>query len=169
MAGALVAGLGSCMGAAPGPSSTPSPEPMFSSDEEAYAAALELYDEYSKISDEIGEAGGEGAERLLDVAETAYANQLLREVHAMREKGLHFSGSGTHRPDGLETIDAARSNLAIRMCLGVGDGRIIDADGNDVTPADRDPETPVLVSFVVLEPQRVLISGSDLWSGDDFC
>jgi hypothetical protein len=165
----VVALLSGCGPAPGGPTASPSPEPRFASDEEAYEAAIAVYTEYAKVSSEISSAGGEGAERLLDFADRDYSNQLLREVHAMQEKGLRIIGAGTFEPMGLESIDTLRSELAVRMCLGIGDSRIVDAAGQDVTPQDRDAETAVLVSFTTTEDARVLISGSDSWSGEDFC
>lgn len=149
---------------------SPSPRPPgFATDDEAYEAAVAVYAEYSRISEEVGQAGGEGAERFLDYTNREYANQLLREVHAMREKGLRFTGAGTFEPKGLEEIDEERRQLSIRICEGVGDSRLLDAQSNDITPADRTPITPILVGFSTTKFGRLVITGSDLWSGDDFC
>jgi hypothetical protein len=161
--------LSGCTPSAAEPSPTPSPTPAYSSDEEAYEAAIAVYAEYSRVSEEVGRAGGEGAEQFLDYTNREYANQLLREVHAMREKGLRFTGAGTFEPKGLAEIDASRRNLALRVCEDIGDTRLIDAEGNDVTAADRTPITPIIVGFITTKSGRFVISGSDLWSGEDFC
>lgn len=149
---------------------SPSPRPPgFATDDEAYEAAVAVYAEYSRISEEVGQAGGEGAERFLDYTNREYANQLLREVRAMREKGLRFTGAGTFEPKGLEEIDEERRNLGVRMCLGIGDTRLIDASGADITPSDREPVTPTIVSFTTTKSGRIVIKGSDYWSGESFC
>src|SRR5215207_3793459 len=81
--GALAAGgvlalvLVGCMGA---PSPAPSPEPtetaavpIFASDEEALAAAVDAYERYRAISAEISEAGGHDSNRIDPVVSPEYA------------------------------------------------------------------------------------------------
>lgn len=161
--------LAGCTPSPAEPSPTPSPTPAFESDDAAYEAAVAVYTEYSRVSEEVGRAGGAGAEEFLKYTDTEYANQLLREVHAMRKKGLRFTGAGTFEPKGLAEIDELRRNLGVRFCEGVGDTRLIDAEGNDVTNVDRQPITPVVVGFTSMGAGRLVITGSDLWAGDDFC
>lgn len=161
--------LAGCTPSPAEPSPSPSPTPAFESDDAAYEAAVAVYTEYSRVSEEVGRAGGAGAEEFLMYTDTEYANQLLREVHAMRQKGLRFTGAGTFEPKGLAEIDELRMNLGVRVCLGIGDTRLIDSEGVDITPPDREPVTPVVVSFTALKPAQFVITGSDHWSGETFC
>ena len=47
--------------------SSPTATPVFASDEEALAAAVEAYEKYLAVSDQIAQEGGAGADSFADV------------------------------------------------------------------------------------------------------
>lgn len=141
---------------------------MFDSDEEATAAAVEVYERYLAVNAAINADHGTNAERILDVTTNRYGTELLAEFRSMREAGVHITGSGALVDWRLAEIDELRRHLDLELCLSAGDTRIIDAAGNDGTP-DRPDVAPLVVSFTVLDSGQVRLDGSETWSGEQFC
>lgn len=167
-AGALAVALTACAGPASTPTASPSPEPMFSTDQEAYDAAVESYKHYLKVYASISAEGGARSERILDVAGTEHANQLLEEFRSMSDAGVHTTGETELISSQLEEIDSLRGHFELQLCLGVGTSRVIDAGGTDVT-SDREPVVPLVVTFDANSASSILITGSVVWSGENFC
>jgi hypothetical protein len=175
-AGVIALALSGCTGA-PEPTPTPSAptdaaEPIFASDEEALAAAEAAYERYLSVSAEIGADAGEGTERVLDVATAEYAAEVISEFEKMSAQGLRVEGANTLDTTSLlerSELDG-RALVSIYGCVGVGTTQILDEQGNDLTPVDRDDRVPLVLSFESDDGDgRLLVAGSDSWSGDDFC
>ncbi len=167
--------LSGCVGApAPTPTATTSDaaEPIFASDEEALAAAVEAYEAYIAVSQQIGEDGGSDPERILAVATREYADEVVSDFESMSAQGLKVIGANSLDTTSLieHSEEAGAAQVSIYGCVGVGTTQIVDESGNDLTPAERSNKVPLVLNFVSAEVPGVLIlSGSDLWSGDDFC
>lgn len=170
--------LGGCVGvpgatAAPtaAPSASPSPEPIFASDEEALAAAVEAYERYLRVSQVIGEEGGANPGRILSVVTPEYAEVAIAGFEGMATQDLRIVGENTFSTKSL--IEHAEQNgtavVSIYACVGVGTTRILDAGGVDFTPADRDEVVPLVLAFESGQEKTLLLSGSEMWTGDDFC
>jgi hypothetical protein len=169
--------LTGCSGApAAPPSATPSEtsvEPIFASDEEALAAAVEAYDRYRAISAEISRDGGEAPERI-DVSVTPeYARALHEEFAALNEVGLRMEGTTT-----IDSISLAEwygessvAHVSLYLCRDVSGSRVVGPDSKDVTPVDRRERTPLVAALVSGsgDPRELLVDGVEVWSGDDFC
>jgi hypothetical protein len=147
---------------------SPSPTPMFESDDDAFEVAVAAYQRYLEVYTSISSDGGAGSERILEVAGTDHANELLAEFRAMKEAGIHTTGAGEVLAPRLSQSDPMRKELELQLCLGVGDSRFFDAHGTDVTP-NRDAATPLVVSLTAVRPDDVVVTGSVLWPGDTFC
>ena len=175
-AGAIALLLSGCTGGAPAPSPTPSAdaaEPIFASDEEALAAAVEAYERYRDVSGAITEQGGADAERISGVVTPAFASTLREEFAALANLGLRTSGSTLIDTTSLVRNDVAKdgAEVAIYLCRDVSSVRVIDANGLDVTPADRPVRVPSQAFFVSSDEDAnsLLVSGVEEWVGDDFC
>jgi hypothetical protein len=170
---ALVLLLAGCVPTSPSPSPTPeaSSTPVFASEEEALAAAEEAYAAYQAASDAVGASGG------LDLAPL---EPLLTDEQLQREKeGFELYRSNNWRTTGASTFDSVRlqsyeagepARVTVYLCSDVTMLRLIDATGADVTPPERPNRIPLQVSFEVRSGQaQPLVSGSDVWEGDNFC
>ena len=173
LAGATLVSLTAC---APGEAtSTPSPSPaetdapIFASDEEALAAAVAAYEKYLRVSEEIAR-GTAVAERILSVSTEEYGVARVSELTAFTESGLRLEGSYAFDTTSLVERSGEDSIELVRMyaCQDVSGTRLINAEGADVTPADRDTRVPLVVS-VELDVDSGLVAGSELWSGQNFC
>lgn len=149
------------------PVPTPSVTPVFASDEEALAAAEASYAAYLAVSDAASADGWRQPELL---AEYVTSEELVqtRETYAeLAATGRHTQGSSTFDSATLQQFDG--QELAIYLCLDVSKVRLVDADGQDVTPLSRPNRIPLEVGFRITESGHLLLSSSDVWDGVELC
>jgi hypothetical protein len=168
--------LSGCVGAPAGtesPSPSESTSPVFASDEEALAAAGAAYARYLKTVDLLTQGGGEDPERLNGVVTEKYAVELLDSLQRLRDSGRHTTGN-THY-DGMRLLERNESEgsaqVSVLLCLDVSDVRVFDANGADVTPAERPVRSPIQAQFESSSEHlsQLLPSGSESWPGESFC
>ncbi|WP_353826534.1 hypothetical protein [Agromyces sp. SYSU T0242] len=173
LACAAVIGLAACSAPSPEALATSSPtatrEPVFSSDEEALAAAIDAYDEYLAMSVSIASSGDDFTE-LREVTTPDYGETRIRDLKSFSAAGLRVSGA--YRADSTSIVSRSLLGEAelvtIYTCQDVSGTRILDAEGNDVTPPDRDLRAPMVVELELTETTG-RVSGTELWSGKNFC
>lgn len=152
-----VAGLVACM-----PEPAPAPTPSgFSSEAEAFAAAEATYRAY------VDAVNARNLDANSEVEPQSFlsGNALTAEVDSQREferRGITLVGS--LRVDSI-SLDSPTTGLVDGVvCLDVSDTRVLDQDGLDVTPADRDPILGLAVQFKG-GPGSALISESTAKDG----
>jgi len=151
------------------PPTSPAP-PIFASDEEALAAAEAAYAAYLAASNEIFRDGGRDRERIREVASDEYAGVLEEEFESFEKRGLRMTGATGYDIVALVDADLTTGATQTYACLKVGDSRILDADGNDVTVRNRPAVVAVLLTFELDAAGRGLVlGGSETWSGESFC
>ena len=155
------------------PAPSPSATPVFASDEEALAAATKAYAAYLEVEDRVAEVGGDDLEEL---SNHVTAHQLSIEREAF--KGFSSSGKVSRGASRFDTISLQKKSTAtdgtttisLYLCLDVSDVRVLDTDGNDVTPAERPDRYPLEVDLQASNgSDSFLVSRSDAWRGDNFC
>lgn len=151
----------------------PTVTPIFESDEEALAAAEAAYAEYLAVSNLVLSEGGAMPERVVPFLADSYKSQPLEAIAIFAERGWRTSGSAVFSSVQLQQYFDDRKGVAeivIYGCLDLSGSRVLDESGQDVTP-DRDELVPLEVSFInVAEYSTELVqSGSEVWSGEDFC
>lgn len=176
VAGVMALALSGCV-AVPAPTPTPtasaSAEPIFASDEEALAAAEAAYGRYLEVVDQLTHDGGADQNRVNDVATSAYSHELLKSLERLRKSGNHTVGTTTY--DGMRLVERTEAGgvatVSTYVCLDVTDVRVIDAAGNDVTPAERAPRSPIQAHFESSPGDSTVLlpSGSESWPGEEFC
>lgn len=178
LAGATLASLAACAPAAPAATNAPtdSPDateaPIFASDEEALAAAVAAYERYLELDSVIAAEGGVEPDRIRAAVTDAYASELIGQYESQQRNGVIVTGKTTFAQPNLTRNAQQRDQAQIEIygCAGVGDTRIFNSGGDDITPPDRDVSVPLLLSFESeARADTLLLSGSELWAGDDFC
>lgn len=169
-AATLVLGLAACASEPERPHRTSSPvhTPRFASDEEALAAATDAYAAYNKVSDDVSSEGG-GSSKKLKMIVTP--EQLARETASfdkLAASGKRSIGVSSFDTVSLVKYDSEAEEVEVYVCLDISATRLVDASNTDVTPVDRQDRLPLNVQFV-LRNGTLLLSASDVWSGDDFC
>lgn len=166
-------------GCVPGdPVITPAPEPsgtpIFSSDEEALAAATDAYAKYLEVSDAITAEGGVGVDRLLTlVTDKQYMNELAA-FNEFSTGELHTSGVSVVDVISLQSYSAEADGtpaIVIYVCVDVSGVRVLNASDQDVTTPNRPDKYPLEVEFEANSdlPSILKMSRSEKWSGKDFC
>lgn len=173
LAGATLMSLAAC---APGePTPTPSPTvaqsdaPIFASDEEALAAAVAAYELHLSVTGEIL-AGTAQVEQVREVTAPNYRDERVDELTSFVDSGLRATGDTTIDTASLiERLDSVGETIvSIYACQDVSATRLLNSSGEDITPPDRDVRVPLVLEFRG-ETSAILLSGNQLWSGDDFC
>lgn len=167
---ALVAGLAGCAGGVRSEEVSAPPTAVFPSDEEAYRAAITAYRGYLDMATTISSEGGHHGARILDVAGTRHADDLLAEFRAMREAGTRTTGEPELRAGAadLVAISADRGQIELQVCLDVSGVRTLDAAGADVTP-NRAEATPLIVTMTAFAPDQLIVTGSAASTDDALC
>lgn len=145
---ALVLGVTACSptdadgpeGSAAPPSAAATDEPIFASDEEALAAAVEAYEAYVAASARVARSGGEGSESITPLIGPEFDAVVQDEFAALRESKLRLIGESVHYNERLESFDLEGENATVKMlvCRDISGTRLVRTDGEDVTPEGRD-------------------------------
>jgi hypothetical protein len=167
--------LGGCVG--PEPQITPTEtvsEPVFASEEEALAAAEEVFAAYLAATDQMGRSGGTDlsafdgvvTERLLDEEESS--------AQTLQEKGWHLEGSYGYRDLKLQQLDQSSPPavfLQAYVCLDLTNVAYYDSAGIDQSVDGHSEFSPVEVVFQnePSAPSTLVVDRADRWTGNDFC
>lgn len=171
---ACLLGLSALAGCTPTDPPKPSPTPtgIFASEDEALAAATDVYQKYTAALDKESATGDLSAEAMRPFVTPEYFEEL--EVPSLlQENGWHTTGATTF--DNVLLVGMSESeqlaNVRIRLCRDVSEVRILDASQRDVTPSTRTDRFPVEIQLVSSSPRspNLVISDSGSWPGDDFC
>lgn len=161
----LVLGIAaaSVVGCAPEPE--PTPTPAFASEEDAFAAAEEVYRAYNDALNarRDGDPNSDAREYLTGLALEGDADT----SGYLKQNGLTLVGHGVVVEFEGESATPSTEMIKIfaRVCLDVSVTRLLDQGGNDVTPDDRPPRVPLRVAFIRPD-ERLLISESSLIEGE---
>lgn len=160
-----VAVVGAVLTASIGCASQPDDAPIFASDEEALAAAEEALNRYLDASFAY-RRGEVGRSTVLELVSADRAVQEVGDLDEFDASGLHYEGDvaiEAVRLNSLTTSAGGLPHVVIEYCLDVSAIRILDADGKDVTPRDREGQAPYQSSFIgdPAAPPQLLFEGTD--------
>ena len=145
-----------------GPSSAPTA--AFASEEEALAAAVAVYDRLTVLGDEIARAGGEGAERLEEVATGEFLAGSIEGFNEYPDRGVHQIGYTTYRDPVLQQYGPGpESAVIIYICEDVSNLVIVDESGNSVVSPDRRDTGYLQATFDLGADGQLRISSRNLW------
>jgi hypothetical protein len=178
-AGLIVITLAGCATPA-SPLSTPTPSPspsaihapVFASDEEALKAATDAYAAYLAMSDTILADGGANPERLRPFVDSAQFKVNVDSFVSFATKGLKTQGVSRFDTVSLQLYRevGAAAEIDLYLCSDIGETRLVDATGRDVTPPDRPARLPLEIGLeTVGTSHRLVVTKSDSWLGNDFC
>lgn len=165
-AGAVVTvAMSALVGCSPDPQPSPTPTAAFASEEEAFAAAEEVYRAYNDALN-AAHAGDSTARPDQYLTGLALKSDLDAERFA-ENRNLSIVGEGKVVRFSGESAEISASDAAIeaRVCLDVSDTHVVNGSGLDVTPADRPIRLPLAVSFTG-SADLIQISNSTLIEGE---
>lgn len=173
VAAAVLLGLTGCSPTPPPIELPPSPSstPLFASEEEALAAAEEVYGAYSRAANQIAQEGWQD----LSVVEpfvtpdffaiiTDYATD-LNAAGYRREGNIAFQAIGIQR----QSVTANGFTLVeTYICVDLTDSRTVDSSGTavvDTVPLESQP----FVAQVLFSSDQGRIDAEEPWGGVSFC
>ncbi len=141
----MVAVLSGCT---PEPEPTPTPTAAFASEEEAFAAAEEVYREYNDAGN--ARLRGEQTPNPQDYLVGTALEGDIDAANLLSEQGLHAEGIVELSSFSGTAFEAAGADAMITatVCLDVSDTRVVDSAGQDVTPSTRPGVVAQSVTFV---------------------
>ncbi|RXZ51384.1 hypothetical protein [Agromyces binzhouensis] len=173
LTGAALVALTGCAAAQTTPSPPPTTDaaetPLFASDEEALAAAVEAYERHLESTAAIL-AGELPADAIRETSSGEFGEKRVSELETFVASGLRASGMTTIDTAALiEThVDDGETFISIYACQDVSGTVLRNSQGEDVTPSDRDERVALVLEFRA-EITSIKVSGNELWPGDDFC
>jgi len=143
----------------PEPVPSPTPTAAFATEDEAFAAAEEVYRAYLV-------AAAERADGTAPDTPSAYLSgeALEADIETQRtliDQHLQIIGASTiHEFVPLESsIDEPVATILVEICIDISGSRVIDQHGKDITPTDRPERGKLSVEFSG-NGQQLLISRS---------
>lgn len=164
----LLAALALVAGCAPAPKGV-RPEPTavgapFASEEEALAAAVEVYDRLTVLSDEIARAGGAGAEQLEQVATGEFLRASMDGFEGWVEKGwIQRGGSGFRNVELQQYSVGPKEAVVVYLCHDISAVDVVDAMGVSVVSLDRPDTNYMQVVFDLGGDHELRVSERLLW------
>jgi hypothetical protein len=169
----MTAGLAACVPDDPvgPPSPGPSGTPVFASEEEALAAAEEVYGEYLAASNDLGESGWADSTALAEFTRGDLLADEEGSAQERNEKGWRQIGRSTFDSFTLQqVVDSGPGTVVITayLCVDVTTVDVVDSSGQSVVSPERPPRQPIEVDLDDQEGD-LKVSRSEAWSGQDFC
>ncbi|MEV4738480.1 MULTISPECIES: hypothetical protein [unclassified Microbacterium] len=138
---------GMLAGCAPDPAPTPSPTPAFASDEEAFAAAEEVYRAYNDALNDVDFSSPrtfEGVYSLLTGEMSASTRESFSAFHA---DGITVTGRTDYFDLAPANIRDLRTSVTINVCVDVSSVHVFAATGESLVPPDRPSIQPMSVTL----------------------
>lgn len=146
---------------------------MFASEEEAFAAAEQVWIKYIDASNRFAASGGKDLAAFDGVVSDTQLEDEIEAAAQLRERDLHTAG-------GLEYSDfrfqqyhedgAPGAYLQAYTCLEFGMVQVLDSSGSDVGVEGHDESRPYEVVFVTDGPKPpFMVEKLIKWTGRDFC
>lgn len=172
----LAAALGGCAQPTrlPPPEPSAAVEPLFASDEEALAAAFNAYDRYIRVSNTLSSSVDADTGLLDEVAVTGHIEEVAESIEALRVAGLRTQGQAEIRAFTLQQhFEDANGDVSVLtyVCLDVTNLRVVDEQGQDKTPADRDDLVSLEVVFWAINglAPDLKVASSKSWTSSELC
>lgn len=131
----------------PAPEPTPTPTAAFASEEEAFAAAEEVYDAYLAAA-ALRSDGDINADPDKFLAGAALEADMEAQ-RGLKEQGLHIVGPSTiaEFKEREAQVSGPIGTIVADVCVDISGSRVYDDSGVDVTPAQRPDRGQVRVEF----------------------
>ncbi|GAB3598793.1 hypothetical protein [Microbacterium tumbae] len=152
---------GGMLGCSPQPEPSPTPTAAFASEEEAFAAAEEVYRAYTHALN--AERAGDTSTNSLDYLTGLALEDHLDSQEELDSNGIRVIGNtsvASFAPIDSE-LDSVPYSLTGMVCIDISGTSVIDEHDEDVTPLSRARTAMLEVGFTGSAAQ-LLISTSDL-------
>lgn len=143
----------------PTPEPTPTPTAAFASEEEAFAAAEEVYRAYLDASGDINTSDPSTFEPLYELTTDGVNDADRESFSAMHAEGLAISGNTVLLAFKGTSAKAPYEEVGAQACLNVSEVSVVDGEGNSRVNPDR-PDVYALTLGFKFDGDRLLLSSS---------
>ena len=164
---ALALTAGALAACTPTPEPSPTPTALFSSDEEAFAAAEETYRAYTEATNETELDDPKTVEGVYDWLISPAEDAARENYSAYQAENITRSGDSTF--DTFTPVSNADELVTVRLCIDVSKVDLTDAAGNSVVPPDRVDRAPIEVEFVTGDTSTGLVIRSYIRTSEISC
>ena len=140
-------------------------KPLFATDEEALSAAQAAYANYLEVSDQIARDGGANPERLKALVSSTQYPIEIAPFKELQSSGATMSGSSSFDQLHIQSIDS--KVVSAYLCLDNSAVVLNQTDGSQKQSTNQ--RWPLLVSFSENSDGSLVLSGSETWTGTNFC
>lgn len=150
----------------------PTAAPLFATDEEALAAATAAYEEYLAVLNAASSAPTEGIEDASDLVSSEHFLELQSTIDELVAQGVRAEGGTELTRTVLQqhSVDSGSlTTVVIYACLDVSRVRLLDLEGEDVTPTDRNETADLEVEFEAGTDEHLVVTRSDAWPAGTVC
>lgn len=140
---------------------SPAPTAAFASEEEALAAAVAVYDRFTRTSDLIAQEGGRDADRLSLTASGPLLEQSVEGFGSWLDQGWRQIGSRSFHDATLQQL--SKDGVIIYLCEDISQVDVVDADGTSVVDANRSDSNYLQVGFETADDGLLRVSSRDRW------
>lgn len=157
--------------AEPAGKATPAPSPIFTSDADALAAAVEVYKKFEAASDAIGRDGGANPERIKPyVSQAGYEFELSQAKKYVEEnsRGVGAAVLNNAKLQSYREQDGV-ARVAMYVCEDISNVDRIDASGRSLVGPDREDYVDYEVVLEGRSREGLVILSNDFWTGGGIC
>lgn len=165
--GVLTLTVGMLAACAPTPEPTPTPTALFSSDEEAYAAAEETYRAYTDATNLTDFADPETFEAVFSWLAGPAESTTRENYSSLHADKITRSGDSTF--DSYTPVSNADELVTVRLCIDVSDVQLRNEAGDSIVPSDRPARQPIEVEFVDASTSTGLVIRSSIAAEEFEC
>ncbi|MGM7671921.1 hypothetical protein [Microbacterium sp. A93] len=155
----LALAAGTLCACAPEPVPTPTPTAAFATEEEAFAAAEEVYRAYNDAVNSQRENGSEANPQ--DYLTGLALESDIDANRTLEQNAIQIEGDGevlSVRGNDVN-LTSSPGQVSADVCLDVSSTRVLNSQGVDVTPKDRASVIALSVEFIV-DGDTILIAAS---------
>ncbi|WP_168627971.1 hypothetical protein [Cryobacterium sp. BB307] len=149
----------------------PAVDPVFASDEEALAAAVEAYERYLAVADEVRADGGADADRISSVVTTNQLPDELESFERLRELGLITRGLSMFDSAELQSMAPAKGGIAVTIyaCYDASGIEVVDSVGSVSRPNPTRQLFELTFESDLTNEKHLLLARSAPWDQSQPC
>ncbi|WP_437582979.1 hypothetical protein ACSAGD_11930 [Paramicrobacterium sp. CJ85] len=156
-----------CTKAEPKPTPTPTKTAIFSSEEAALQAAVDVYQEFNATLDKLSATNPETLDALEPVVTADFLSRFTQQFESDDSEN-RTEGSTSFRNEqllNLEQTDRDSASVTLGVCRDLSTQKVLDSEGNDVTDETRKASVvPLQVDFVWnSDSSTLLVDRLDVW------
>ena len=170
---ALVATLAGCSDTTRIPDPTPeaTADPLFAADEEALAAAVEVYERYLVAADQF--ASGEADLQAVEgIASGPVLEEAVETEARFEADGLTLVGTRTVETARIQStfVNGPSTEVTIYVCESVEGTDLLDSSGASLVSPDRDPLTDWTATLTFERDNSAgLVTEREFWDAGGVC